>query len=246
MLITTLRSIWKVIQEELPRDEWIPIQDIYALVEKSVVLQADDFLPAAPGSGDLKWRRNVRNVLQRHKAQGQIAWDRDGKYMIQSDRFEILDDGVAVVAKRGKWRARQLSAEAFKKILEARERTGVLGEEWVVNYEVKRLCDAGRNRLASQVRRISTENVAAGFDVISFDPDGSDRLIEVKTSVLSKLIFQITAHELDVAKQYGHQYWLYFVYEIRGNPGLVTIRNPARQVGTKLDLKPLAYQAVIR
>lgn len=84
MAITKLHEIWDVIDYELPRDEWIPLQNIYTLVELRLHLKPDDFLPSAPQSEEPKWMRNVRNVLQRRKTNGDIAWDKNGKYMIPS------------------------------------------------------------------------------------------------------------------------------------------------------------------
>jgi len=82
MAITTQREFWEIIEAKLPRGRWVPFQDAYALVERNVTLQPDDFLPAAPMTDDPKWNRNVRNVLQRRKTKGEIERDRAGKYMI--------------------------------------------------------------------------------------------------------------------------------------------------------------------
>jgi len=49
--ITKLREIWNVIDFELPRDEWIPLQSIYSLIESKLQLKPDNFSPSAP-NGD--------------------------------------------------------------------------------------------------------------------------------------------------------------------------------------------------
>jgi hypothetical protein len=246
MVITTSREIWNVIEEKLPRDRWVPLQNIYELIEQNITLHPEDFLPEAPGSENPKWKRNVRNVLQKQKTNGEIAWDRDGKYMIQTADLAILEDGVKTVSMTSTARAYTLSEEGFRRIQEAREEIGALGEEWVVDHEVKVLRSAGRDDLAERVKRVSTINVAAGYDVLSFDIDGNEKYIEVKATALTTNIFQITAHEIETAKKYGERFWLYFVSEIRGNPQLIVIQNPARHIGSKISLTPMTYQAEIK
>ena len=67
MTITKLREIWNVIDFELPRDEWIPLQSIYSLIESKLQLKPDNFSPSAPNGDEPKWLRSVRNVLQSRK-----------------------------------------------------------------------------------------------------------------------------------------------------------------------------------
>ena len=245
MAITTSREMWEIIEEKLPRNQWIPLQEIYEHIERNITLKPDDFLQAAPTTDEPKWKRNVRNVLQRRKTMGDIAWDRDGKYMIQTADLVILEDGVKPVTKDATQRSFFLSEEGFRRILDAREVIGSLGEEWVVDHEIRNLRDAGRNDLAEKVRRISIVNVGAGYDVLSFEADGTEKYIEVKTSVLTTNVFQITANEIETAKKYGNHFWLYFITEIRGNPELVVIQNPVRHIGSTISLTPMTYRAEI-
>ena len=44
------------------------LEQIYMIVEGECRLDKEDFNPQAPGSSVPKWKRNVRNVLQRRKA----------------------------------------------------------------------------------------------------------------------------------------------------------------------------------
>jgi hypothetical protein len=60
---------------------------------------------------------------------------------------------------------------------------GKRGENVVYLSEVARLRADGRNELAQRVRWVSEEDGdGAGFDILSFDADGRERLIEVKTT----------------------------------------------------------------
>ena len=67
---------------------------------------------------------------------------------------------------------------------DARNRAlGRAGEERVLAHERASLLAAGRTDLAERIRWVSdVDGDGAGYDILSFDIDGSDRLIEVKTT----------------------------------------------------------------
>jgi hypothetical protein len=60
---------------------------------------------------------------------------------------------------------------------------GAAGEEFVVRYELARLLAARADCLASKIERVAvTSGDSAGFDALSIEESGKERLIEVKTS----------------------------------------------------------------
>lgn len=240
MAITQLHEIWNVIDFELPRDEWIPLQSIYSLIELKIQLKSDDFLPSAPKSDEPKWMRNVRNVLQSRKTKGDVAWDKNGKYMIPSSDIVVSDDSI-IVYEQSKPK-QSISEERFRAIQRTREQIGLAGEDWVVDYEKGDLKSNGYVELAERVERISQTNISAGFDVLSYELSGSEKFIEVKTTALSKLELYLSANELDVAKEYKNRYWIYFLSEIYGIPKLVKIHNPFAQLGNLLSLTPTNFR----
>ena len=67
------QEIWRVLQARLNSEAWTPLDEIYRIVEN------DCSIGDAPR---LKWTRNVRNVLQRRKASGEVLWDGKGSYRI--------------------------------------------------------------------------------------------------------------------------------------------------------------------
>lgn len=77
-----LPEIWDIIQTQMPRERWVPLQEIYQIVERYGELDAEDFEPQSPTSDRPKWKRNVRNVLQRRKRKGEIQWDRHARYFL--------------------------------------------------------------------------------------------------------------------------------------------------------------------
>ena len=76
----TLPEIWDIMVMKIPGDEWMQLQEIYALVRKYSNLDDEDYEPQAPGSATPKWERNVRNVLQYRKRKGHIGWDGKAHY----------------------------------------------------------------------------------------------------------------------------------------------------------------------
>lgn len=240
MAITKLQEIWDVIDYELPRDEWIPLQSIYTLIESKVQLRPDDFLPSAPHGEEPKWMRNVRNVLQRRKTNGDIAWDKNGKYMIPSSDIVVSDDSV-IIYQQSKPKF-SISEERFKAIQKTREQVGLAGENWVVDYEKDGLKQSGYAELADKVERVSQTNISAGYDILSFEVSGGEKFIEVKTTALSKTEFFLSSNELEVAREYKHRYWIYFLSEIYGFPKLTKIHNPSTQIGSLLLLTPTNFR----
>ncbi|MBA7564919.1 hypothetical protein ES708_06588 [subsurface metagenome] len=80
--MTRLPEIWDCILNNLPRTQWIALDDIYSLIKVNIDLDKEDFECQSPNSDIPKWKRNVRNVLQYRKRTGEIEWDGHGKYKL--------------------------------------------------------------------------------------------------------------------------------------------------------------------
>lgn len=131
----------------------------------------------------------------------------DGKILIKREDLDYIIETIA-------WDF-SIDEESFASILEQKRKVGEMAEEYVMVAEKERLIKLGRKDLAESVKIISKINVAAGYDIESFDGDNldilPDRFIEVKGTLGNKLIFYITRNELAVSKKKGDTYWLYCV-----------------------------------
>lgn len=130
--------------------------------------------------------------------------------------------------------------------LEARNRSlGDAGEEFVVRYEVARLSVEGRERLAGKVERVSkTRGDGLGYDVLSFDGDGKERLIEVKTTRYgASTPFYVTRRELALSRQESDRFHLYRAFDFRRMPRLFV---QAGALERSFGLEPSQYMATIR
>jgi hypothetical protein len=97
---------------------------------------------------------------------------------------------------------------------------GRAGEQFVLRYERTRLLRLGLDRFADRLEHVAvTVGDREGFDIRSFGEDGSDRLIEVKTTNFgSRTPFFVTANELSVSKRNSGKYHLYRLFHFRKSP----------------------------
>ncbi|RHW22118.1 DUF3883 domain-containing protein [Pseudomonas jilinensis] len=91
---------------------------------------------------------------------------------------------------------------------------GELGEQFVISLEKARLISLGKESLADKVEQVSdTIGPSAGFDILSFEADGSDRYIEAKTTKYGKQTpFYVTPNELRFSERNAARYHLYRVF----------------------------------
>nr|WP_199065483.1 DUF3883 domain-containing protein [Chromobacterium sp. ASV5] len=97
---------------------------------------------------------------------------------------------------------------------------GLAGEQLVLSYEQQRLERAGHDRLAAKVEHIAkTRGDGAGFDILSFNTDSSERFIEVKTTTLAaETPFYLSRNELLFSQAHASQYHLFRVFNLKQQP----------------------------
>lgn len=119
---------------------------------------------------------------------------------------------------------------------------GRAGEEFVVEIERRRLVAQDRADLANKIRWVAMEDGdGAGFDILSFDYTGSERLIEVKTTNgAAQTPFFMTRNEMAVAQERSAQWQLYRVHLFAQKPKIFTVRPPLEAA---LRLDPETWRA---
>lgn len=123
-------------------------------------------------------------------------------------------------------RRKKFTLEQLLKQQEEQSKRGLEAEEFVLGIERRRLPE-----MARKIKRISDFDVSAGYDIVSFERDGTeryDRFIEVKCYIGSPH-FYWSENESDVAKLKAEKYILCLVdYTRIGEPGYqpTYIRNP--------------------
>lgn len=116
------------------------------------------------------------------------------------------------------------------------------GEELVFHHERHILTQLNRADLAKKVRWISEEiGDGAGYDILSFDALGKERLIEVKTTVGAEATpFYITRNELSLAAERPDSFRLCRVFDFSMQPRMFELIPPLDKL---IHLSPLSYQA---
>lgn len=119
---------------------------------------------------------------------------------------------------------------------------GLAGERYVLARERAVLSVEGRQDLAKQVRWVSEElGDGAGYDIASFAPDGSVRLIEVKTTNgWERTPFHISRNELAVAEQNRAEWNLLRLWDFSRHPKAFELQPP---LDAHVTLTPTSFQA---
>ena len=166
-------------------------------------------------------------TIQREQASGNIL-------ILKAPVFDVvrekISEDIIVDYEQGnttKLRKAKLSPEKLRDIKLRCEENGYLGEEFVLNYERNRLQELNLVSLADKVKWISQESVGEGYDILSFEDDGSERWIEVKSTSGKGKVFEMSNNEWETAVQAENKYYIYRVTDVRSKkPGINIYRNP--------------------
>lgn len=110
---------------------------------------------------------------------------------------------------------------------EARNRSlGDAGETLILQFEHQRLWSAGKRHLAERIEQVSkTRGEQAGYDILSFENDGRERLIEVKTTGFGPFTpFFASRNEVSVSDVRDESYHLYRLFRFRRDPKLFRLK----------------------
>lgn len=103
----------------------------------------------------------------------------------------------------------------------------------------------GMDHLADRVECVSeTRGDGLGFDVLSFESSGEERLIEVKTTAYgSSTPFFVTRNEVAVSREKSESYHLYRPFNFRREPKLFTKRG---SLESSFHLEASQFMASVR
>ncbi len=127
------------------------------------------------------------------------------------------------------------------------KKLGDRGEKVVMDLEIKKLQEAGRKDLAKKVERVSLTSDTYGYDILSFEVDGTEKYIEVKATraKVGSANFFFTANELREAKQ-SKNYFIYMVYDVVSvSPKVWVIKNPFNPENANTVMTPINFRISI-
>lgn len=155
------------------------------------------------------------------------------KYELNEERARYGTAGVRVPFKRD------------YAALEAKNRSlGMAGEETVVRFEQFRLSQANADRWAGKVEHVAkTKGDGLGFDILSFETDGRERFIEVKTTAFAKeTSFFASANEVRFSETNSQQFHLYRVFDFKKSPRCFVVPG---SISDQCHLDPVNYRCSI-
>jgi hypothetical protein len=133
----------------------------------------------------------------------------------------------------------------FEKRAKRLRRVGDRGEAIVLALEKQRLIQAERTDLAGRVKQISQEEDGAGFDILSYEEDGTERQIEVKATSAANLAdgFYISSNELEKSAILQN-YHIYLVFSAMSEtPKIFQMKHPALK-SDAFVLVPMIYNVM--
>ncbi len=133
-----------------------------------------------------------------------------------------------------------------KNYLEAEMRNraiGLAGEELTMRYEHERLWRAGKRDLADKIEHVArSRGDGLGYDVLSFEITGQERLIEVKTTNFGALTpFFVSQNEVRFSETAEVNFALYRLFDFKRQPSLFVLDGPLRR---SCELEPFQYSAL--
>lgn len=119
---------------------------------------------------------------------------------------------------------------------------GRAGEVFAFNVEHRRLWQAGHRTLAERVEHVSqTRGDGLGYDILSFETNGRERLIEVKTTSFGAMTpFFASRREVAVSEEHAEHFSVYRVFRFRDSPRVFVLTGSLRE---SCILDPVQYRA---
>lgn len=143
----------------------------------------------------------------------------------------------------------KLTSEDYINKIKKQQTIGAKGELFVLTYEKEALTKMGLIKLSSLVKHISIEEGDYfGFDILSYDEEGNEKYIEVKTSTKGySSDFFLTENELNNIKKLNN-YFIYrvFDFDIDKGIGSLYIVNCSKDFNEKFIIKPTQYKITPR
>jgi DNA-binding PadR family transcriptional regulator len=235
--------------EARPSDKDAQGRNVYEALADSFDLssEAREFKIYEDGKGRPKWENVVRWARNDLVKEKKLDGSQRGIWKLtEAGREELAEVEAEEVTQRGFVPTRRIGLEEFKSRLKKMEETGEIGEAFVLQQERTRLTSLGRSDLAERVRHVSLEDVAAGYDILSFDEGGDEIFIEVKTSTTANASFELTSNEYLIAGEKGAAYVIHRVINAGGPaPEVLKFEDPAALVASgRMRLKPTSYRVM--
>lgn len=159
---------------------------------------------------------------------GVVSYNSEKHYYLLSKGFEHLSEKKSVIS--------YMSPKKQKKLNDEKEKLGQLAEKEIIAFEKSRL--SVYPFLTKNISHVSLTNVAAGYDIESFEIPKRNKIvkryIEVKAVEAGNFHFYWSRQEMEIAKLHKNKYYLYLLPIVGKNTfdikKLDIIRNPINKI----------------
>ena len=143
----------------------------------------------------------------------------------------------------GRPMARSMPRRNYLEIEARNQSLGRAGEELVLEFEHQRLWRTGHKALAERIEHVSdSKGDGYGFDILSFETDGRERLVEVKTTRFGALTpFFASKNEVEVSAQRSAEYHLYRLFDFGKKPRLFLLNGAMHNT---CSLEAIQFRAI--
>lgn len=127
--------------------------------------------------------------------------------------------------------------------LEVRNQSlGKAGEELALEFEHERLWRAGHKDLADRIEHVSdSKGDGLGFDILSFETDGRERLVEVKTTRFGAMTpFFASKNEVETSDERAAEYHVYRLFDFGRSTRLFMLQGSIHRT---CELEPVQFRA---
>ena len=182
---------------------------------------------------------NLNEILE--NLEGTTKAQSDHKYLVEPPKPKLALGDQQTKYDSRRYRPRKVDYLAR----EVRNRNlGQSGEEFVLNYEKAALISSGKASLAEKVIHASKEDDSLGYDIRSYEKNGKDRFIEVKTTNYTRYAqFYVTNNEVKVSEKLAKKYYLYRVFHFGKAPSFFRMKG---SLDKNFKLDPSAFTASLR
>ena len=175
--------------------------------------------------------------------------NKDDYPKINQVKIECID--LTIIQRDSKPSKRQMNKRdkiEFERENKNKHYLGKQGELIVQKLEKEFLKNNNLMNLVEKVKQVSLDNDSLGYDILSFDEQGNEKYIEVKSTTKSpsnEVNFFISSNQLKVAEKTDN-YYFYVVFNAKTKtPKIWRIKNPIKYLKNGLTLTPIKYRVNI-
>jgi hypothetical protein len=153
---------------------------------------------------------------------------KDLSFLVTTDEYYTLNTGFLTLYEKF------YPPKNIEKIFESNELKiiiGELAEKEILEYENRRLKNFPK--LIKKIEHISIRDSSVGYDIVSFEDDGTKRYIEVKAFSSKNPQFFWTRNEIEKSRIERDKYFLYLIPhkgKVFDKVNIVVIQNPQKNV----------------